>query len=179
MADDDRTFSESELTAIVADRVARETADVAAERDQLKAQNDELQNKLDVETSAKEAAVQEASEAKTALDEYKGEVEREREQSARKDERVKKVREAASHLSDDFFEDEKRVARLVAMSDDDFAGYLDDMRQTASKTSSTTTTSEVPRETAMNGNEPGDTSGSAVSRFLLGTRMPAAATKEG
>ena len=179
MADDDRQFSESELTAIVADRVARETADVQAERDQLQASNDDLQNKLDVETSAKEAAEQRAAEAEKSLEDYKAEVESEREQSARKDERIAKVREAADHLSDDFFKDEKRVQRLVAMSDEDFEGYLDDMRQTASSNTKTTRTSEVPRQTAMTGDEPEHKNGSAASRFLLGTRMPQTAGKEG
>lgn len=178
MADDDRTFSESELTAIVADRVTRETAEVAEDRDQLKAENDELKNKLDVETSAKEAAAQRADEAEKALTDFKAEIDNEREQSARRDERIKKVREVAGHLSDEFFEDQARLDRLVAMSDEDFAGYLDDMRQTAANTSKTTT-SEVPRQTAMNGSEPKERAGSAVSRFLLGTRLPETAGKEG
>lgn len=178
MADDDRQFSESELTAIVADRVARETADVAAERDQLKTENDELQNKLDVETSAKEAEAKRADEAEQALTEFKDEVQNEREESARKDDRIKKVREAASHLGDDFFDDETRVKRLVAMSDEDFEGYLDDMRQTAKN--SKPSGDGVPRQTAMEGSDPGSNgSGTAASRFLLGSRLPATAVKEG
>lgn len=176
MADDDRTFSESELTAIVADRVARETADVAADRDQLKAENEELSTKLDVETSAKEAAEQRATDAERALEDYKTEVEAAREAAARKDERIAKVREAAAHLGDDFFADEKRVERIVAMSDEHFEGYLDDMRQTANNTKHIP--GDVPRESAMEGKEPDRKSGTAASRFLLGTRLPAA-VKEG
>lgn len=165
MADTDRTFSENEMTAIVADRVERETADVVAQRDQLKTTNDELQNKLDIEQAAREAAEQKAAESEKEFTDFKAGLEAAAEQLAKKDERLQKVREAAAHLGDDFFTDE-RTERIVAMGDEVFAGYVADMSAVGAGAKSTTTT-DAPRETAMTG-EPstGDKSASAAARWF-------------
>lgn len=162
---DEKTFSESEHIAILADRVRTETADLTAERDQLVAARTELENKLDVEATAKTAAEQRAEEAEKALADYKAEVESEREAAARKDERVAKVREVASHLADDFFEDTARITRIVAMSDEIFEGYLADLGA-ASKAAPKTTTI-LPRETAMAGAGATSNAASAGQNFLL------------
>jgi len=146
---DEKTFSENEHLAILADRVQTETAALTAERDQLVTSVTELENKLDVETTAKTAAEARAVEAEKALADFKTSVEAEREAAAKKDERVAKVREVASHLADDFFADEARLGRIVAMSDEIFEGYLADLSE-ASKTAPKTTT-VLPRETAMAG----------------------------
>lgn len=161
---DEKTFSESEHIAILADRVRTETADLTAERDQLVDEKTELENKLDVEATAKTAAEQRAADAEKALEDYKAEVDAEREAAAKKDERVAKVREVAGHLADDFFEDAKRLNRIVAMNDEIFEGYLADLGA-ASKTAPKTTTS-VPRETAMAG-AGANSSASAGQNFLL------------
>lgn len=161
---DEKTFSESEHLAILADRVHTETATLTAERDQLVTTVSELENKLDVETAAKTAAEARAVEAEKALADFKAEVETEREQAAKKDERVAKVREVASHLGDDFFENEGRLTRIVAMSDEIFEGYLADLSE-ASKTAPKSTTT-VPRETAMAG-EGAKSTVSTASAFLL------------
>lgn len=163
---DDKTFSEQEHLAILADRVATETANLTAERDQLVTEKSELENKLDVEVTARAAAEQRATEAENALVEFKSQVEADREAALKKTERVDKAREVAKHLDDKFFEDENRVARIVAMSDEGFEGYLSDLAE-ASKAAPATTTG-VPRETAMAGAGARSTgSSSAASDFLL------------
>src|SRR4051812_3101852 len=163
---DEKTFSESEHIAILADRVSKETADLTAERDQLLSSKTELENKLDVVESAKTAAEQKAETAEKALADYKAEVEEQREAAARKDDRIKQIRENAEHLDDAFFDDEARVNRIVAMKDEDFEGYLADIKATAAKP--TTTTPAAPRETAMAGVAPITITTSAARNFLLG-----------
>lgn len=151
---DEKQFSESEHIAILADRVQKETADLTAERDQLQARITELETKLDVETAAKQAAEQRATEVETSFESFKTEVAEKEQAAARKDERVAKVKEVASHLDDKFFEDEARVARIVAMDEDTFTGYLSDLGATA-KVPGNTGSGGVPRETAMAGQSAG------------------------
>lgn len=148
---DEKTYSEDEHIAILADRVTRETADLTAERDQLAAEKADLETQLDVETSAKQAAELRATEAEKSLADFKAEVEQREEAAARKDERVAKVREVAAHLDDSFFEDEARIKRIVAMDEEAFTGYLSDLGA-STKTPGKTTT-DVPRETAMTGDK--------------------------
>jgi len=163
---DEKTYSENEHIAILSDRVAKETADLTAERDQLVSVKSELETKLDVAESAKQAAEQRAADAEKSLEDFKAQIETEREAAARKDERIAKAKETASHLADDFFEDEKRIARIVAMVDEDFEGYLNDLASTSTTTTKTTTV--VPRETAMAGQQVADTGTESVAKgFLL------------
>lgn len=143
---DEKTYTEAEHIAILSDRLTKETADLTAERDQLSGVKTELETKLDLAESAKVAAEQKAAEAEQALETYKGEVEREREAAAKKDTRLVALREAASHLDDEFFNDEGRVQRVVAMSDEDFQGYLADLGATNTVNPGSTV---VPRESAM------------------------------
>lgn len=163
----EKTYSEDEHIAILTDRVAKETAELTAERDQLTGSMTELETKLDVETSAKVAAEKRADEAAQALEEFKAQVEAEREAAARKDTRVALMRENAQHLGEDFFNDEKRIARVVAMKEEDFEGYLADLKVTA-PTAGATTTSTAPRETAMKGEPAAVGAGKSVAgNFLL------------
>lgn len=160
---DEKAYTEAEHIAILSDRVAKETADLTAERDQLVSDKSELETKLDVTESAKQAAEQKAADAEQALEEFKGQVEQDREAAARKEERIAKCRESAEHLGEDFFKDETRVERIVAMSDEHFEGYLADL----SATSTPTTKTAVPRETAMAGSAPAAGGESAGKSFLL------------
>src|SRR3954471_16960016 len=143
---DEKTYAASEHLATLADRVGKETADLTVERDQLLAAKTELENKLDVVESAKTAAEQKAETAEKALVDYKAEVEEQREAAARKDDRIKQIRESAEHLDDAFFNDEARIKRVVSMKDEDFEGYLADIKATANKPAATTTET-APRET--------------------------------
>lgn len=150
MADDTKgTYTHDEHIAILSDRVQRETATLTAERDDLSVTVEELESKLDVSESAKVAAETRAAEAEKALEDHKAEVAEREEAAARKDGRLAKVREVASHLGEEFLADEKRVARIVAMSEDSFEGYVADLGATGRPAGTTTTL--VPRETAMSG----------------------------
>ena len=167
MADDQKSYSADEHVAILEDRVARETAALTAELDALKTEKADLENKLDVAESAREAAEQKATEAEAALEQFKAEVTAREEAASKKDERLAKVREAASHLDEKFFEDEARVARIVAMSDESFEGYVADLGATNRPGGKTT---DIPRETAMKGDQGGDGGAPAVTTgrgFLL------------
>lgn len=178
---DEKQYSESEHLAILEDRVNRETADVTAERDQLQSEKADLESKLDVETASRVAAEQKAAEAEKSLEDFKAEIATREEAAAKKDERLKKVRESAKHLEDAFFEDEARIQRIVAMSDDVFEGYAADLASTA-KVPGNTANQGVPRETAMQGNPGGGAEkvASAGSSFLLRQYVaPVTATKEG
>lgn len=150
MADNgDKTFTETEHLAILTDRVATETAELSTQKAALEAEKSDLQSKLDIAESAKAAAEQERDTAVQELADFKGQIEQEREAAARKDDRLAKVKEVAAHLGDDFFADEARVTRIVAMEEGTFEGYLDDLKATAPATTTTSTT--APRETAMAG----------------------------
>lgn len=162
----DKTYSEDEHIAILTDRVAKETAELSAQRDQLTATINDLESKLDVETSAKAAAELRAEKAEQDLADFKGAVEAEREAAARKEARLAQMRESANHLGDDFFADEKRIARVVAMAEEDFEGYLADLAVTAKAAPDHKT--DVPRETAMKGEPAAVGAGTSAARgFLL------------
>lgn len=180
MADDIKSYSADEHVAILEDRVARETADLTAELGALKTEKADLETKLDVEISAKEAAEQRATAAEEALEQFKAEVTEREAAAARKDDRLAKVREAASHLDEKFFEDESRVARIVAMSDDSFEGYVADLGATGRTPGKTTP--DVPRETAMAGAPGGSEAGAPVAAagkgFLLRDFVAPSAPKE-
>ena len=118
-----RTFTEGETYALVADNVARETAALEAKKAEmqttitsLEAEKAELQTQLDLAVAGKEKAEQD-------FEDYKAEQARVAEVAARQEERVAKVREAASHLKDDFFTDE-RAARWAAMEQAAFDDYV-------------------------------------------------------
>jgi chromosome segregation ATPase len=178
-ATEDRQFTESELTAIVADRVQRETANITAEADKLRTDNTELANKLDAEISAKQAAEKAKADVEAEFEAYKKDVEEREQAAARKDERLKAVREAASHLSDDFFKDENRVKRIVAMDEDSFKGYVDDLKVSGGGTPKEK--SGPPRETAMQGEQvqaPEAKGGAARSFLQRGMATATTAKKE-
>lgn len=168
MAGEDKSYTEAEHIAILSDRLTKETADLTAERDALATEKSELETKLDVAEAAKVAAEQRVGEVEKEFADFKDGIEKEREAAARKGERISKLREGASHLTDDFFQDENRVARIVAMSDEDFQGYLVDMGAT-----STVAPGSVPRETAMLGDPATTTKPQSAGRsFLLGRYAP-------
>jgi chromosome segregation ATPase len=154
MADGDKTFTEQEHIAILADRVATETAAITAERDQLKAEKSDLQSQLDVAESAKVAAEQAKEKAEQELADFKTGLDELAQAEARKGERLTKVKEVAAHLGDEFLSEENeagkdRVARIVAMDESAFDGYVADLKATAPAT--TSTGAPAPRETAMAG----------------------------
>lgn len=163
-----RAFSEDEAYAIAADRVTRETAELKdkiaqleSEKAALQTEKDEIANKLDVEITAREAA-------ETKHNEFVAQLEAEKEKQSKKDDRIAKVREAAKHLDDEFFSDEARVDRIVAMDDEVFDGYVADLTAAATKAGSEGEGGAPPRETAMTGDpaSPKPATATAASEFL-------------
>lgn len=162
---DEKTYTEAEHIAILSDRLTKETADLTATVDQLTESKTELENKLDLAESAKVAAEQKTTEAEKSLEDFKAEVTEREAAAARKDERLGKLRESAEHLGEDFFTDETRVARIVAMKDEEFAGYAADLAATGVGAPKSTS---VPRETAMQNEKTDKTNTkSAAKDFLL------------
>ena len=166
--ENEKTFTESEMLAIIADRVAKETADLTAERDSIKAERDELATKLDVETAAKGTAEQKVTEIQGEFDSFKTDLEALREAADRKDDRLAKVKEAAAHMGDDFLKDEKRVERIVAFTEDQFEGFLDDLKAVAPAAG----TAGVPRESAMSAKGAEIQTTSSARSLLLGRFAP-------
>lgn len=146
--ENDKTFTEDEHLAVLADRISKETATLQDELDVIKSEKDDLANQLDVETAARTKAEQERDEAQQELETFKTDLQTLKEEGERRDERLDQVKEVAEHLGDDFLQDEKRVARIVAMDDDAFEGYLTDLRAAAPTEGQSR---GVPRETAMSG----------------------------
>jgi chromosome segregation ATPase len=174
MADTDKTFTEQEHIAILADRVAKETASLTEQINTLTTEKTDLESKLDVAESAKVAAEQAKETAEKELADFKAGLDELAQAEARKGERLDKVKEVAAHLGDDFLADEARVQRIVAMSDDQFEGYVADLKTTAPAT--TSTGAPAPRETAMAGAASAAAGGapteSAGRQFLLGRYIP-------
>lgn len=149
MADEARVFSETEHVAILADRVKTETANLTAQVAALTvAQNDALAkvneanvaleaakaesaSKADVLEAAKVAAEAETARVVAEFEAFKKSLEDEKEKAARKDSRLAELKEAASHLSDEFLNEPVRLARILAYSEEDFEGYKSDMKATA------------------------------------------------
>lgn len=176
-AENEKTFTETEHVAILSDRVAKETADLTAKVETLESQVSELQSKLDIAESAKVAAEQAAADEKAAHEAFKTEVDEREQAAARKGDRLKKAKEVASHLGEGFFDEESRVARIVAMSDETFESYIGDLAATAPASPASTTA--VPRETAMAGATAATPSTTTAARgFLFAGRLPAT-TQEG
>lgn len=128
----ERTFTEGEAYALVADAVERETAAAKAEADTIREERDKLATENDVLTQRVTAAEEKAADAEKALEDYKAEVETEKAMEAKRGERLAKVAEIAPDLVDG--DDEKvvkRCDRIVAMADEDFQEYIDSLSAVA------------------------------------------------
>jgi len=128
----DRTFTEGEAYALVADAVERETAAAKAEAEEIKAQNVALGNEKDALELRVTAAEEKAEAAEKALEDYKAEVETQKAAEAKRSERLGKVAEIAPALVEG--DDEKvteRADRIVAMDDESFQEYLDSLTAVA------------------------------------------------
>lgn len=168
VAADGRTFTEGETYALVADNVARETAGLQAEKAELettiatlKSENADLQTQLDVAVAAREKAEQD-------LVDYKADLAAEAERAERRDARVAQVRQAAAHLKDDFFTDE-RAQRWAAMETAEFDAYVAELAAVSAGVSTTQTPSAetAAAQTSMSG-EPVETKSTKGFFDLLG-----------
>lgn len=164
--ENEKTFTEADMALLLADRVAKETADLTTERNALKAERDELATKLDVAETARTTAEQKAVETEKAFETFKTDLESLREAADRKDARLVQVKDAAPHMGEDFVTDEARIERIVAMSEESFSGYLADLKAVTPEAKG----GDIPRESAMAGLPPvtGATKTSAAQSLLMG-----------
>lgn len=149
----DRTFTEEEHLAILADRVQQECASRDTEIAELKAQVESLtaekaalQDKVDVAEAAQEAAEAAKTEAETALADFKAEVEREAEVAKLRDERVAKMREVLPNKPDEFFEE--RAQAWAEKPEEEFTALVADFAEVAAAAGPA-----EGRETAMKGEQ--------------------------
>lgn len=165
---EDRTFTEAEHLAILADRVATETAsrdaEIAALKDKLTAadtEKAELQSKLDVEAARAEKAEQDFTA-------YKAEEAAKAEVAQRLTQRADKVREVATHVKDEFFTDERKQ-RWAEMAEADFDNFVAELAAVAGTPATTAETAAA--KTSMGGDTPKAVEG---SKFFEMTRGGAA-----
>lgn len=125
----ERTFTEGEAYALVADAVERETAAAKTQVADLEAQIVSLGNEKDALELRATAAEEKAANAEKALADYKAEVETQKAMEAKRDERLGKVAEVAPKLE----VTEERATRIVAMEDELFDEYVESLRQVASE----------------------------------------------
>lgn len=126
---DGRSFTEGEAYALVADNVARETAEAKERVTTLTAENTGLQNRIDVLDTEKAAETVRADLAEKAFTDFKTELETEKAREAKRTERTAQVAEAAPGLE----MTDERATRIVAMEDEMFTSYLTDLREVAAK----------------------------------------------
>jgi septal ring factor EnvC (AmiA/AmiB activator) len=169
VAAEERTFTEGETYALVADNVARETASLQAEKAGLEtqvatltAEKAELQNRLDTETARAEKAEQD-------FEAYKADEVRKAELAELAGTRTKAVREVAKHLKDDFFTPE-RAERWAAMDQADFDTYLAEMAAASAGAGEPKPGAETAAldSTAMSGEQPAAPKGGAAFFDFLG-----------
>lgn len=160
----ERTFTEGEAYALVADAVERETASAKAEADGLRDQVTTLGNEKDVLEQRVKAAEDAKAEAEQALEDFKTGVETEKAMEAKRSERLAKVAEIAPSLVEgDDAKVTERCDRIVAMADEVFDEYVDSLAAVAPEKASdegkggkvdpTTTATDkdgkpIPRESA-------------------------------
>jgi hypothetical protein len=145
-----RVFSEDEHLAILADRVMQDTASLNTQVSDLTSQNTELASKLDAAEVAKAAAEKAAADVQAAFDEFKANLDAEKAAEARKTERLAALEGLT--LPEGFLKDEARLARIVSMDDDSYAGWLADIKESAAAVTPTQADG-LPAETAMSGSQ--------------------------
>lgn len=126
VAGEDRTYTEAEHLALMADAVTRETAAVREAKESAEATLGELKGRVDVLEAEKAAAETKVSEVQAAFDTFKADVERAREVETAKKDRLDKVKAAHDGLPDSYFTDE-RIQRWAEMTEEAFASLIDDL----------------------------------------------------
>lgn len=122
----DRTYTEAEHLALMADAVKRETASLAEVKDGMETKVSELAARVDV-LEAEKASLETAKAAAVKdFEDFKAEVERAREVEAAKKDRLEKVKAANTQLPDSYFTDE-RIQRWAEMAEDAFVAFIEDI----------------------------------------------------
>jgi chromosome segregation ATPase len=127
---EDRTYTEAEHLALMADAVKRETAELTDAKGSAEAKVSELTSRVDVLEAEKAALETAKAEAQKALDDYKAEVERAREVETAKQERLDKVKAANEQLPDSYFTEE-RIQRWAEMAEEAFTAFIEDITAAA------------------------------------------------
>lgn len=130
VADADRTYTEAEHLALLADAVTRENASLSDAKESAETKVTELAGKVDVLESEKATLESEKDSAVKALEDFKAEVERAKEIEAAKADRKAKVKAANDALADDYFTDE-RVQRWAEMTEEAFTAFVEDITPVA------------------------------------------------
>lgn len=147
----DRTFTEGEAYALVADGVQRETAAKVAEIDALKSEIAALTAANAAVEADRDLAIAGKEKAELDLVTYQTDQARDAEIAGLKVTRTAKVREVAAHLADDFYTAE-RAERWASMGQADFDAYTAELAfASAGKTGAAATATGAPAETAMAG----------------------------
>lgn len=123
----DRTFTEGEAYALVADGIERETAAVKADLATATGQVTALSNEKDALELRVTAAEEAKANAEKELEDYKLSIETQKAQEAKRSERTAAVADVAPTLK---LEGE-RADRIVAMADADFVDYVTSLREVA------------------------------------------------
>lgn len=167
-----RSFTEGEAYALVDDNVKRETAKLTEKVEALEAAKSALETEKDVLETEKAQAIQRAEAAEQALTDYRNEAEAEKAREAKRAERKAQLAEANPHLEIT----EAREERIVAMDDEQFAAYLEDMREVASKVTTPPPAGDVPSQSAAFGGG-GDAPKKATTKglFLASRKVQASA----
>lgn len=190
VADGERTFTETEHFALLTDAVARETASLSTDKQELEAtveglraeKSEEingLQSRIDVLEAEKAAAEKARDEAVAEHERFKAELEELAARKARKSDRVERMKAAAPSLEESYFT-EQRAERWAEMSDEAFETLIADITESAAAAkpaSDDTRPEEQARESAAftGGDRPTAGDGSLFGRFLSATgRGPAA-----
>jgi hypothetical protein len=155
---EDRTYTEAEHLALMADAVKRETADLTDVKAGLESTNSELAAKVDVLEAEKASLQSEKDKVQADFDAYKAEVERAREVETAKNERLKTVKAANEQLPDTYFTDE-RIQRWAEMSEEAFASFIEDLSAAAGA-------SPAKETAAFSG---GETPSSETSKVTVGS----------
>lgn len=167
-----RTFTEGEAYALVADAVARETAAANTEVEALKAANATLLTERDAMEVRATAAETAKAEAETALVNYKAEVETQKANEAKRTTRLAELAKVAPKLE----VTQERSDRIVAMEDPAFVDYLETLRQVAGVTGEAGDKDKgsLPRESAAfsggSGTGAGDTPTASVKNLFGAAR---------
>jgi len=119
----DRTFTEGEAYALVADAVERETAAAKAETAKAQEQVTSISNEKDALELRATAAEEAKATADKELADFKESVETQKAQEAKRTERVAKLAEVAPALK----VEGERETRIVAMADETFGEYLESL----------------------------------------------------
>lgn len=127
---DDRSYTEVEHLALMADAVTRETASLTEAKESAETKVAELSARVDVLEAEKAALETKVTEAEQALADFKAETEKAAAIAQAKDERVKAVKAANESLPDTYFTDE-RVQRWAEMTEEAFAEVVDGIKAAA------------------------------------------------